>query len=358
MPDWKAYARRAARKYKVPENIFLAQIGAESDWNPNAVSPAGARGIAQIMPATARGWGVDPMDPEAALTAAAKNMGRYIQQYGVEGALRAYNAGPGAIERSKNFAETNAYVDKIMSAAKRTGRTGGSVPVARDTPRAPTQGAIQQQVMGFPAQNNFHKLAQMTPVGTPAPMPGQQQQQPNINQQMQQQLQQTLQKNWQMMGDLQNQMMAAKTAVRQGKNDVVTRANLGDEGKDAPRAVMAMFEEAERIDKAKLPYQWGGGHDRKRGPKDDLVPLDCSGAVSQVLGLDPRVSGAFENWGKPGKGKYVTVYANSEHVLMEINGRFWGTSKSNPGGGAGWIPSDKVTKDYLSRFTVRHPQGM
>jgi hypothetical protein len=53
----------------------------------------------------------------------------------------------------------------------------------------------------------------------------------------------------------------------------------------------------------------------------------------------------------------VTIYANAEHVLMEIDGHFWGTSATNPGSGAGWIPREHVTAAYLSRFTVRHPQG-
>lgn len=113
---------------------------------------------------------------------------------------------------------------------------------------------------------------------------------------------------------------------------------------------------ANRIDSWQKPYLWGGGH----GGKVSLSkpqPLDCSGAVSAVLGIDPRVSGQFQSWGRPGRapgGRGVTIYSNAEHVLMEIDGRFWGTSKSNPGGGAGWIPRSQVSASYLSRFTARH----
>lgn len=122
--------------------------------------------------------------------------------------------------------------------------------------------------------------------------------------------------------------------------------------------LQAMIDEANRIDAAKMPYEWGGGHGRKLIRGKDLTPVDCSGAVSQVLGIDPRVSGALASWGAPGKGKSVTIYANATHVLMEIDGHFWGTSKSNPGGGAGWIPSSAVSAAYLSKFTARHPPGM
>lgn len=112
-------ARRAAKRYGIDPRIFVRQIEAESNFDPDAVSPAGASGVAQIMPATARGWGVDPMNPVAALDAAAKNMARYVKAYGgYENALRAYNAGPGAIQASRGYAETNAYVQKILGGLK------------------------------------------------------------------------------------------------------------------------------------------------------------------------------------------------------------------------------------------------
>jgi hypothetical protein len=143
--DYQKLAGQKAKKYGLPDWYFRGQIGAESNFNPNARSPAGAVGIAQIMPETARGWGVDPRDPVASLDAAARNMAGYVKKYGLEGALRAYNAGPGAVERSKNFAETNAYVKKIMqgrtAAAPSSGQGGGmtSAPVPAG-PAAPQAG--------------------------------------------------------------------------------------------------------------------------------------------------------------------------------------------------------------------------
>lgn len=128
MADYRKVARQKARKYGLDPNIFVRQINAESGFNPNARSPVGATGIAQIMPGTARGWGVNPNDPVASLDAAARNMARYVKQYGsYEKALRAYNAGPGAIEKSRGYAETNNYVAKILRGKdpKRLGRSQG-----------------------------------------------------------------------------------------------------------------------------------------------------------------------------------------------------------------------------------------
>lgn len=132
---FREIARQKATKYGLIPEVFERQIEAESGFNPKAVSRSGARGIAQIMPTTAKGWGVNPDDPTAALDAAAKNMAGYIKTYlggkkpaavsdpvklreAYEKGLRAYNAGPGAVEASKQYAETNRYVQKIIGPDK------------------------------------------------------------------------------------------------------------------------------------------------------------------------------------------------------------------------------------------------
>jgi hypothetical protein len=127
-PDYREIARQKAARYGLLPEVFERQIAAESNFDPNAGSSAGAIGIAQIMPDTARGWGVNPRDPVAALDAAAKNMAAYVKTYGggtkdpvkmraaYDNALRAYNAGPGAVEASKGkgYGETKEYVNKII----------------------------------------------------------------------------------------------------------------------------------------------------------------------------------------------------------------------------------------------------
>lgn len=142
--------------------------------------------------------------------------------------------------------------------------------------------------------------------------------------------------------------LQAPQAQQTGSPAPTDRVELG--GKLAEYA-----QRAATIDAKRLPYQWGGGHGGKVDPRK-ATPLDCSGAVSAVLGIDPRVSGAFTKWGKPGAGdgKGVVVYANDKHVLMSIGGKFFGTSATNPGGGAGWIPRNKLSPEYLKGFTARH----
>ena len=107
-------------------------------------------------------------------------------------------------------------------------------------------------------------------------------------------------------------------------------------GGSAGDIIRALISAANKIDSKQYSYRWGGGHD-----SSFTGPYDCSGAVSAVLHaaglLDrPMVSGDFTRYGAPGAGA-VTIYANAGHVYMSIKGRFFGTSRSNPGGGAGWF---------------------
>lgn len=118
------------------------------------------------------------------------------------------------------------------------------------------------------------------------------------------------------------------------------------------KGVQAVTARADKLDAEKRPYLYGGGH------AGDSWSLDCSAAVAAALGVDVRTSGEFEKFGQAGKGKAVTLYANDGHVLMEINGHFWGTSASNPEGGPGWIKRADIPASYLKNFTARHPAGM
>jgi hypothetical protein len=136
-----------------------------------------------------------------------------------------------------------------------------------------------------------------------------------------------------------------------------TPSGPGSSGGPASGAYVSRIKQrADTVDSRALPYQWGGGHGGKVAPLKQAVPVDCSGAVSEVLGINPRVSGQFETWGKPGAGdgSGVVIYANKTHVIMSINGRFFGTSGANPGGGAGWIPRSQISPEYLKGFVARH----
>lgn len=113
-------ARAAAQRNGVPEGLFLRLVNQESRWDPHAVSSAGARGLAQLMPETARRLGVDPDDPHQNLEGGARYLRMMYDRFGDwRLALAAYNAGPGAVERHNGvppYAETTAYVRIILDA--------------------------------------------------------------------------------------------------------------------------------------------------------------------------------------------------------------------------------------------------
>ena len=96
--DYVSIARQAASSAGISPDLFVRQIQQESGFNPGAVSPAGAVGIAQFMPATAAGMGVNPYDPTSALYGGARLMAQLSNEFGgnYAKALAAYNGGPGA----------------------------------------------------------------------------------------------------------------------------------------------------------------------------------------------------------------------------------------------------------------------
>jgi len=111
----------AARRTGVSAELLAAVAKVESSFRPDAVSPAGAQGLMQIMPATARGLGVDdPFDPAQAVDGASRMLAGLIEQFGsVPLALAAYNAGPNAVLRAGGVpsAGVQRYVDKVLGFA-------------------------------------------------------------------------------------------------------------------------------------------------------------------------------------------------------------------------------------------------
>jgi cell wall-associated NlpC family hydrolase len=129
---WIIRAGQTCPEIKAP--LIAAQIEAESNWNPEAQSPAGAEGMSQFMPGTWKTWGVDadsdgkadPYSPADAIMTQARYdcwLAGKVKSYKLKGdqtrlTLAAYNAGPGAVEQYKGippYVETQDYVERIMS---------------------------------------------------------------------------------------------------------------------------------------------------------------------------------------------------------------------------------------------------
>ncbi len=129
-PAYRDTIARAASRWNVSAALLAAQLYAESGFNPFAVSPAGARGIAQFMPGTARSYGLrDPFEADASIAAQARLMRDLLGRFGsVSLALAAYNAGPAPVARCgcvPPYPETRAYVVRVLALM---GSAGDALP--------------------------------------------------------------------------------------------------------------------------------------------------------------------------------------------------------------------------------------
>lgn len=120
---------------------------------------------------------------------------------------------------------------------------------------------------------------------------------------------------------------------------------------DAPDRVAKVIQAANQIAKGH-PYCMGGGH----GSWHDNC-YDCSGAVSYALHggnfvSSPMPSGSYESWGRRGKGRWITVFANGGHAYAVIAGLRWDTSMT-AGDGPGWSKQMRSSSGYR----IRHPKG-
>ncbi len=129
----------AARTYNVSANLLKAIGKAESDFNPNDVSGAGAVGVMQLMPETARELGVaDPYDVRQNIMGGAKYISQMLARYNgnVDLALAAYNAGPGAVDKYGGippYSETQNYVRKVKEYMGMDLTTGQTVNTSANT---------------------------------------------------------------------------------------------------------------------------------------------------------------------------------------------------------------------------------
>lgn len=126
---WQASIHRAAATAGIDPKLLTAVVWTESDFVPDAVSHAGAVGLAQLMPATAEILGVDPNDPEQNLMGGARYLSDMIDRYDgrLDLALAAYNAGPTRVSRlwdgGPGVPISGQYVQKVLDRFQQLGGT-------------------------------------------------------------------------------------------------------------------------------------------------------------------------------------------------------------------------------------------
>jgi soluble lytic murein transglycosylase-like protein len=133
-PSIQPAISQAAQRWNVSGALLVAQLYAESNFNPFAESPAGAQGIAQFMPGTARTYGLsNPFDPASSIDAQAHLMRDLLRRFAsVPLALAAYNAGPAPVVACgciPAIPETQAYVAKILGLLGGAGEGGFGLEV-------------------------------------------------------------------------------------------------------------------------------------------------------------------------------------------------------------------------------------
>jgi cell wall-associated NlpC family hydrolase len=158
-----------------------------------------------------------------------------------------------------------------------------------------------------------------------------------------------------------NQMHAVERAAAQTQRreliPVAGGESVGGNGtipipSGVPEAVQRVIAGGNAI--ADFPYIWGGGH-----ASFVANGYDCSGSVSYALAAGgllgaPLVSGALANWGEPGPGRWITIYANAGHTFMDVDGEWFDTAGRSGPYASRWL----VATPPLEGYAVRHPQGL
>jgi cell wall-associated NlpC family hydrolase len=158
-----------------------------------------------------------------------------------------------------------------------------------------------------------------------------------------------------------NEMHAVERAAAQTQRQELTPVaggeSVGGNGtipipSGVPETVQRVIAGGNAI--ADFPYIWGGGH-----ASFIANGYDCSGSVSYALAAGgllsaPLVSGELANWGEPGPGRWITIYANAGHTFMDVDGMWFDTAGRSGPYASRWL----VATPPLEGYAVRHPQGL
>jgi hypothetical protein len=139
-PDYRALAEQEARAAGIDPSLVLRLMQQESAGDPRAVSPKGATGLMQLMPATAKELGVDPNDPAQNIRGGVTYLKQMLDRYqgDTTKALAAYNAGPGNVDKYGGvppYAETQDYVQRVGGAPQQTQAPSGGGWFAANAPK-------------------------------------------------------------------------------------------------------------------------------------------------------------------------------------------------------------------------------
>jgi cell wall-associated NlpC family hydrolase len=159
------------------------------------------------------------------------------------------------------------------------------------------------------------------------------------------------------LGEEQQAEAQAKAAQQRVLTPVAGGFSVGGNGTipiptGVPEAVQRVVAGGNAI--ADFPYIWGGGH-----ASFVANGYDCSGSVSYALAAGgllsaPLVSGDLANWGEPGPGRWITIYANAGHTFMDVDGVWFDTAGRSGPYASRWL----VSTPSLAGYAVRHPPGL
>lgn len=176
MPRQSPTLRQLEKMRGLPPGLLGAVIQAESGFNPQAISPAGAIGLAQFMPATAQQYGIDPLSPLQSAQGAAQMLGELNQKYGgsLPHVLASYNWGTGNVDRKGLQSapdETRNYISKILNSLSPIGQAAAAdqpaIPSREEFMRMKQQGQIpEQQPQKIPTREEFMMMKQAGEVPT------------------------------------------------------------------------------------------------------------------------------------------------------------------------------------------------